>query len=415
MRKPRALKPGDRIAIVAPASPFNRDEFARGVAEIERLGFVPMFEDSVFEKDSSYLAGSPEVRAAAFMKHWTDPSVSALLAVRGGYGSVHLLPLLDRARIIEQPKLFIGYSDNTSLLSWLTCQCGITALHGPMIEGRLAGGAGYDQRSFLELLTGGRRLELAPEGLTVLREGEVSGPLFGGTITQLVASLGTPFAFDPPDGCVLFLEEVNERPYRIDRMLTQLALSGLLARARALVFGEMRGCDEPGGAVTAIDAIARTTRDCAGPMSVGFPSGHTTGPDVDAAARCTRVRLDSAQDQPFSSRTHPLSDREADPSDRRLRHGDGHARGAAQESRARRPGLGSELYPPMSDFLVEQGIRTFSGYGRDHITSDIDLVVVGNAISRGNAELESVLERKVRTVRCPKPSGTTFSGAHAQS
>jgi muramoyltetrapeptide carboxypeptidase len=279
VRKPRALKRGDRIAIVAPASPFNRDEFTRGVAEIERLGFVPTFEDSVFEKDSGYLAGSPEVRASAFMRHWSDPSVSALLAVRGGYGSVHLLPLLDRARVIEQPKLFIGYSDNTSLLSWLTCQCGLTALHGPMIEGRLAGGAGYDQRSFLELVSGGRRLELAPEGLTVLREGErVSGPLFGGTITQLVASLGTPFAFDPPDGCVLFLEEVNERPYRIDRMLTQLALSGVLARARALVFGEMRGCDEPGGAVTAIDAIVRATRDCAGPILVGFPSGHTTGP-----------------------------------------------------------------------------------------------------------------------------------------
>jgi len=240
---------------------------------------VPTFEDSVFEKDSRYLAGSPEVRASAFMRHWSDPSVSALVAVRGGYGSVHLLPLLDRARVIEQPKLFIGYSDNTSLLSWLTCQCGLTALHGPMIEGRLAGGAGYDQRSFLELVSGGRRLELAPEGLTVLREGErVSGPLFGGTITQLVASLGTPFAFDPPDGCVLFLEEVNERPYRIDRMLTQLALSGVLARARALVFGEMRGCDEPGGAVTAIDAIVRATRDCAGPILVGFPSGHTTGP-----------------------------------------------------------------------------------------------------------------------------------------
>ena len=121
-------------------------------------------------------------------------------------------------------------------------------------------------------------LVLAPGGLTVLREGQASGPLFGGTITQLVASLGTPFAFDPPDGCVLFLEEVNERPYRIDRMMTQLALSGLLARARAIVFGEMRGCDEPGGAVTALDAIARTTRECAGPIVFGFPSGHTTGP-----------------------------------------------------------------------------------------------------------------------------------------
>jgi muramoyltetrapeptide carboxypeptidase len=278
VRKPRALKPGDRIAIVAPASPFSRDEFTRGIAEIERLGFVPVYDDSVFAKESGYLAGSPEVRAGAFTRYWTDPDVSALLAVRGGYGSVHILPLLDRARVVEHPKLFIGYSDNTSILSWLTCQCGIAALHGPMIEGRLAGGAGYDQRSFLELLSGGGGLELAPEGLTVLRDGDARGPLFGGTITQLVASLGTPFPFDPPDGCVLFLEEVNERPYRIDRMLTQLALSGVLAKARALVFGEMRGCDEPGGGVTALDAIARTTNHCAGPIVVGFPSGHTTGP-----------------------------------------------------------------------------------------------------------------------------------------
>jgi muramoyltetrapeptide carboxypeptidase len=278
VRKPRALKQGDQIAIVAPASPFNREEFTRGVAEIERLGYVPVFDDSVFEKNSGYLAGSPEVRAAAFMKHWTDPSVSALLAVRGGYGSVHLLPLLDRSKIVAQPKLFIGYSDNTSLLSWLNCQCGITALHGPMIEGRLAGGAGYDRHSFVELLSGGRQLRLAPDGLRVLRDGEASGPLFGGTITQLVASLGTPFAFDPPDGCILFLEEVNERPYRIDRMLTQLQLGGLLGRARAIVFGEMRGCDESNRTVTALDAIARTTRGCGVPIIVGFPSGHTTGP-----------------------------------------------------------------------------------------------------------------------------------------
>lgn len=278
MRKPPALKPGDRIAIVAPASPFARDEFDRGVAELKRLGFLPVFDEDVFARESGYLAGTAEARARSFMTHWCDSTVSALLAARGGFGSVHLLPLLDRGRIVARPKLFIGYSDNTSLLSWLTCQCGIAALHGPMVEGRLAGGAGYDRRSFVELVSGGQGLALAPDGLTVLREGEVTGPLFGGTITQLVASLGTPFAFDPPDGCVLFLEDVNERPYRIDRMLTQLRLSGVLARARALVFGEMRGCDEPGGAATVIEVISRLTRVHAGPVIIGFPSGHTTGP-----------------------------------------------------------------------------------------------------------------------------------------
>ncbi len=279
MRKPRALKPGDQIAIVAPASPFARDEFDRGGGELRRLGFVPVFDDAVFARESSYLAGSAELRARSFMKHWSDPAVSALLAARGGYGSVQLLPLLDRAQVIETPKLFIGYSDNTSILSWLTCQCGMTALHGPMLDRRLSAGAtGYDESSFLALMQGGRGLEMSPDGLQVLRGGEASGPLFGGNLTQLVASLGTPYAFDPPSGCVLFLEDVNERPYRIDRMLTQLQLSGVLSRAQGLVFGEMRGCDEPGDEVTARDVIARITSHFPGPVILGFPSGHTLGP-----------------------------------------------------------------------------------------------------------------------------------------
>jgi muramoyltetrapeptide carboxypeptidase len=227
MKKPRALKPGDRIGIVAPASPFARDEFDRGVAELTRLGFVPVHDDSVFATDSFYLAGRVDVRASAFMKMWNDPSVSALIAVRGGYGSVHVLPFLHPRELARVPKLFIGYSDNTSVLSWLNCGCEITALHGPMLERRLASGAaGYDERSFLALTANGQGAELAPEGLEVLRPGQARGPLFGGTVAQLTASLGTPFAFAPPDGCVLFLEDVNERPYKIDRMLTQLRLSG---------------------------------------------------------------------------------------------------------------------------------------------------------------------------------------------
>jgi muramoyltetrapeptide carboxypeptidase len=264
---------------VAPASPFARDEFDRGVAELSRLGFVPIWDDSVFATESGYLAGSAELRAHAFMKYWSDPSVSALIAVRGGYGSVQLLPFLHPPQLVANPKLFIGYSDNTSVLSWLTCGCGISALHGPMLERRLASGAaGYDERSFLALTGDGTGIELAPDGLQVLRPGQVQGPLFGGTIAQLVASLGTPFAFDPPQGCVLFLEDVNERPFRIDRMLTQLHLSGVLTRARALIFGEMRGCDESGGTLTAREVIARMTVGFPGPVLFGFPSGHTSGP-----------------------------------------------------------------------------------------------------------------------------------------
>jgi len=279
MLKPRPVRPGARIAVVSPASPFSRDEFDRGIAELRALGYEPVFDDDVFATSDGYLSGRATVRAAAFTRAWTDPSIAALIAVRGGYGSVHLLPLLDRAILRRTPKLFIGYSDNTTILSWLTCQCAITALHGPMLEGRLSQGSeGYDRESFNAFMSGGEGRTLCPDNLTIVRAGEAAGPLFGGTLAQLTASLGTPYAFDPPAGCVLFLEDVNERPYRLDRMLTQLRLAGVLSRARSLVFGEMRGCDEPGGQVAALDVIRAFAHEFEGPVVAGFPSGHTSGP-----------------------------------------------------------------------------------------------------------------------------------------
>jgi len=273
------LKPGDRIAIVSPASAFTRQEFDSGAAELRRLGLVPVYDETVFAREAGYLAGTAESRAGAFLRYWRDPDVRALIATRGGYGSVHLLPFLDRDVIRATPKLFIGYSDNTSILSWLTCQCGITALHGPMLDRRFSrGSAGYDEASFMAFAGGGAGTNLAPDGITVLQPGETVGPLHGGTLTTLVSSLGTPYAFDPPARSILFIEDVNERPYRIDRMLTQLRLSGVLDRASGLVFGEMRACDEPGGVVTARGVIQRLTNGFSGPVVYGFPSGHTSGP-----------------------------------------------------------------------------------------------------------------------------------------
>ena len=278
MLKPRAVTPGARIAIVSPASPFSREEFDRGVDELKKLGYEPTYDEDVFAR-AGYLSGSAELRAAAFARAWADPSIAALIAVRGGYGSVQMLPLLDPDLIRRTPKLFIGYSDNTSILSWLTGRCGLTALHGPMIEGRLAKGAeGFDRESMLAFLGDGEGRALSPDGLAVIRGGEAVGPLFGGTLTQLTASLGTPYAFDPPAGCVLFLEDVNERPYKLDRMLTQLRLAGILSRACALVFGEMRGCDEGHGQPCALDVIRAFAQESPRPVISGFPSGHTTGP-----------------------------------------------------------------------------------------------------------------------------------------
>lgn len=281
MLKPRALRPGDRVALVAPASPFDREEFDRGADEIRRLGFEPVYDDSVFARET-YVAGPAELRARALRRAWADPAVAALVAVRGGYGSAQLLPLLDRDELLATPKALVGYSDVTALLAFLTTGCNLVAFHGPMLEHRLARGeAGYDRRSFLDALCRAQPMgELAPPGLESVRPGEASGMLLGGTLTQLLASLGTQYAFDPPPGYVLFLDEVGERPYRLDRMVTQLRQTGLLTQASAVVVGELPRCDEPSGDLKGRATMADLLREFPGPVLIGFPSGHTTGPIV---------------------------------------------------------------------------------------------------------------------------------------
>jgi len=277
--KPRALARGSRVAIIAPASPFDREDLEGGVRELRTLGFEPVYDESVHAR-RGYVAGEVQVRVEALRRAWSDPEIAGLIAVRGGYGSAQLLPFLDTAELHRHPKVFVGYSDVTAILSFLTTRCGLVTFHGPMLAGKLAKGpAAYDRDSFERCLCRSEPYgSLAPEELEVVRPGEAVGPLVGGTLTQLVASLGTPFAFAPPDGHVLFIDEVGERPYRLDRMLTQLAQSGLLARAAAVVFGELPGCDESGGHATARAVAADAFRDFPGPVLFGLASGHTSRP-----------------------------------------------------------------------------------------------------------------------------------------
>jgi len=281
MLKPRALRPGDRLAIVAPASHFDRDEFDQGIAEIHALGFVPVYDQSVFAK-REYVAGPADLRAAAIRSAWHDPSVAGIVAVRGGYGSAQVLPLLDPDEARQACKPFIGYSDLTAVLTFLTMNCDMVAFHGPMLAGRLGrGGEGYDRESFEKALCRHEPMgELTPPGLETITPGDAQGVLLGGTLTQVLASIGTPYAFKPPQGYVLFLDEVGERPYRLDRMVTQLRHTGLLAKASAVVIGELPRCDEPSGSPTARALMADLFGDFPGPVLFGFPSGHTTGPAI---------------------------------------------------------------------------------------------------------------------------------------
>jgi muramoyltetrapeptide carboxypeptidase len=275
--RPGRLKAGDRIALVAPASAFDPQMLDAGVAEVRRLGFEPVYDEAILAR-GRFEAGPADLRARLLHNAWRDPSISGLLAVRGGYGSQQLLPLLDPVVMREAAKPLVGYSDITALLSWSWAN-GVIAFHGPMIEGRLASGTtAYDPTTFVGALTRVAPLgPLRPPGLEVFVPGDAWGLLVGGTLTQLVSMLGTPWAARVPHGGILFLEDVAERPYRVHRMLTQLAQAGVLALAGALVFGEFPGCDEPGGTPAIRDVLREFVQGFPGPVLFGFPSGHTVG------------------------------------------------------------------------------------------------------------------------------------------
>jgi muramoyltetrapeptide carboxypeptidase len=208
-----------------------------------------------------------------------DQSIAALIAIRGGYGSAQLLPFLDPDVLLAARKALIGYSDITAIL-WLYQRNGLAAIHGPMIDRRISKGpSAYDEDSFRRVMMSSEPAgDLAPAQLEALKAGSATGVLTGGTLTQLMASMGTPWAFDPPEGSVLFIEDIGERPYRIHRMLTQAAQAGLFVHARAIVFGEFPGCDEPGGEPAIRDVLRDFTKDFRGPVLFNFPSGHASGP-----------------------------------------------------------------------------------------------------------------------------------------
>jgi muramoyltetrapeptide carboxypeptidase len=274
----RRLQSGDRVALVAPASSFQHEEVSAGVTELARLGLEAVYDDTIFDKER-FVAGSVETRVRAIMSAWQDPSIAALIAMRGGYGSAQLLPFLDPDVMVESRKALIGYSDITALLG-LYLRHGLAAIHGPMVDRRLSKGpSAYDESSFRRVLMQAEPAgDLIPPQLETLHPGTAKGVLVGGTLTQLMASMGTPWEFDPPSGCVLFLEDIGERPYRIHRLLTQMAQAGLFVNARAIVFGEFPGCDEPGGDPAIKDVLRDFTTEFRGPVLFNFASGHTNGP-----------------------------------------------------------------------------------------------------------------------------------------
>jgi muramoyltetrapeptide carboxypeptidase len=277
--KPPALRPGDAVAVVAPASNLKADYLARGVAELERLGFRVKYEPGILDK-TLYTAGDDKRRANELMRAFADPEIKAVWAARGGYGSMRLFKLLDENLIGRRPKIFIGYSDMTALSLYFYRRFGWVTFHGPMAAKDLAGGEEhYDRETLIKAITGASPLgEIKSNKTEILHPcggARVSGRLVGGCLSLIAAMMGTPDELDTR-GSILFLEDTATRPYAIDRMMQQLKLAGKLTEVHGIVFGEMIDCVQHADQGYRIqDVLAECTADLGVPVMFGLPSGHS--------------------------------------------------------------------------------------------------------------------------------------------
>ena len=312
MTKPKALRPGARIAIISPASTPRPDRVTLGLIRLRSLGYEPILFPHTLAAGPLYYAGTAAQRAADLHAAFADPTIDAILCTRGGWGSAELLPLLNADLIRANPKPFLGFSDHTTLHLYLAQTCGLLTFYAPMLSPDFARAegleAGVHLPSFHSALTQTephfQPWALGPQdGLRLLRpalsstysssgttdpaSGNVQGQLFGGCLTLLIESLGTPYALIPPaQPSILFLEEVGTHPYQWDRMLLHLQYAGILQNVKAIVFGDMAQC------LTATDPEARAKENTLleqallhrlqnfeGPVVLGLQCGHVDTPN----------------------------------------------------------------------------------------------------------------------------------------
>jgi muramoyltetrapeptide carboxypeptidase len=280
--KPAALRPGDTVGIVAPASPIKPEQLQAGCDRLRQLGYTPLYLDSIFEHEL-YFAGSVKRRARELEEMFERDDVKAIVCARGGYGSNYLLPALDLAKIEAHPKIFCGYSDITTLLTYFSDAASLVTFHGPMVAKDFARADGFDLASWESALSGRCEWSLdAAENSEVkaLVEGTAEGILYGGCLSMLVASLGTPYEIQTA-GTILFVEDVAAKPFQIDRMLMQLKLSGKLDGLAGMVFGEMLDCVQTSDqGYSLAEVVLRVVEPLGIPVAYGLRSGHVSRQNV---------------------------------------------------------------------------------------------------------------------------------------
>jgi muramoyltetrapeptide carboxypeptidase len=283
-----ALHPGDCVAVIAPASGFDRAAFDAGLALVDAR-YESVYGPGIFERQR-YLAGSDGRRLDELNAALADPEVRALFCARGGYGATRLLGRLRAADPSAAAKLLIGFSDITALHLWMQAH-GRISIHGPVLTqlGRLP-------RATCERLFGlleSSAPAAALRGAATYVGGVAEGPLLGGNLSVFSRVLGTPF-MPAIDGAVLLLEDQGERPYRLDRMWTHLQLAGVFDRVRGIVLGTFTGCEEPDAAYGSADVLRELAEATGLPCAAGFPIGHGDVNEPVPLGAAVRLDADSA-------------------------------------------------------------------------------------------------------------------------
>ena len=278
--KPRALRPGDKVGIVAPASNLKRELLEAGCDGLRRAGYEPFYFESILERDL-YFAGSVERRARELEDMFLRDDIRAIVCARGGYGSNYLPLVLDPAKIVAHPKILMGYSDITTLVCCIADAANFVTFHGPMVAKDFAITDGVDLDSWQNALGGAEEWKIGEgSGARPLLTGEAEGILYGGCLSMLVASLGTQHEIRTA-GTILFLEDIAAKPYQIDRMLMQLKLAGKLKGVRGMIFGEMLDCRQsPDQDYTLEEVILRIAEDLRIPVAFGLRSGHVSRANI---------------------------------------------------------------------------------------------------------------------------------------
>lgn len=293
MKRARPLKPGDTIGIAAPASPFDRGEFKRGVTLLEKMGFNVFHRKDIFDQNR-YLAGTDERRAEELTELFQNPRIKAIMFARGGYGSQRVIPLLDPDIIMAHPKPVIGFSDLTALLTFLRQVCSVPTFYGPVLTmlGKFKEEVTAEQLA-VALTAEDSMGELPIGDSKVIREGAAEGKLVGGCLSIICSSMGTPYQLDAGDA-VLFIEDVGEKLYAIDRMLTQLKNAHVLDSVRGVIVGSivLDGSEPYDLESTVVDVLSNFQ----GPIVMNFPAGHTH-PFVTLPLG-TSVRIEANGDTP---------------------------------------------------------------------------------------------------------------------